>query len=181
MKGYYKITEISKRAIENYPWIKANFILGDKSTRDDREITRLLENTHYPNISETLKLIDKYGRESGEISRSILSCKDNLGLSRLLAELSLFVHLYNLSGTKVTQINRIPNEKTPDFSVVVNDYKCLIEVYSPMDYYGYQTFKRLFTNCIKNLPVDKGFEICIESDSPLTASVALTFHTAISD
>jgi hypothetical protein len=165
MKGYCKITEISKRAIENYPWIKANFILGEINTRDDRVLTRLLENTHYPHISETLKLIDKYGSESGEIGRSILSCKDYLGLPRILAEMSLFAHLNYLLGKNVTQLNRITNEKTPDFSVVVNDYKCLIEVYSPMDYYGYQTFKRLFTNCVKNLSVDKGFEISIKSDS----------------
>jgi hypothetical protein len=165
MEITYKITEISKNAIEEFPWIKSNFTLGELGSRDDREITRLLENTHYSHITKTLEQIDKYGSQSGEIGELILVCNDNLGFSRLLAELSLFIHLHDKLRSNVTTIRRVQKQKSPDLSVKFDDNEYLIEVYSPMDYYGYQTFSRLLTSCIKNLVIDTGFNISIVSDA----------------
>lgn len=165
MRIEYKVTEISKKSIEKFPWIKSNFRLGELGSRDDREITRLLENIHYPHIMKTLEQIDKYGKQSGEIGESILLCNDTLVLPRLLAELSLFIHLYNKLESNVNAIRRVKHQKSPDISVKFDDYEYFIEVYSPMDYYGYQVFSRLLTSCLKNLPIDIGFKIFIDSET----------------
>lgn len=163
MKIPYKITGKSKKNIEKFPWIKSYFPLGEAGSSDDREITRLLENAHYPHVIKTLKQIDKYGRQSQEIGKTILDCKDRMGLSQLLAELSLFSHLYENLGSKVTPIKRIQKKNSPDISIRVNDHESLIEIYSPTDYHGYQMFLRLFLSCIKNMAIDIGFNISIES------------------
>jgi hypothetical protein len=165
MEITYKITEESKKNIGKFLWIKSHFFLGEVGSSDKREITRLLENAHYPDIMKTLKQIDKYGSQSREIGETILDCKDRMGLSQLLAELSLFSHLYEKLGTEVTPIKRIQkrNKNSPDISVRVNDYNALIEIYSPIDYHGYQTFLSLLLSCIKNMAINIGFNISIES------------------
>jgi len=165
MQINYKITEISKTVIEQFPWIKSRLSLGEIGTRDSRELIRLLENIHYPHIKKTLKQIDKYGKDSGEIGESILACNDPFVLSRLLAELNLFVHLYDNLGSKVTPVRRVPNQKTPDLSIIIDDYEILIEIFSPMDFYGYQIFTQLLTSCIKNLDIDFGFDISVSLKS----------------
>ena len=156
---------MSKKSIEKFPWIKSNFSLGELDSRDDREITRLLENTHYPNIMKTLEQIDNYGNQSEEIGEQILACNDNFVLSGLLAELSLFIYLYDNLKSKVNPIRRIQNQKSPDISVRFDTYEYLIEVYSPADYYGYQVFSRLLTSCLKNLPIDVGFKVSVDSEA----------------
>lgn len=160
----YKITEESKKNIEKFPWIKSYFPLGGIDSRDDREITRLLENAHYPHIMKILKQIDEYGSQSQEIGKTILDCKDRMGLLQLLAELSLFSHLYDNLKSKVTSIGRTQN-KTPDISVRVNEHEALIEIYSPVDFHGYQMFSRLLCSSIKNIAIDTGFDISIESEA----------------
>ncbi|MBU0713277.1 hypothetical protein KJ762_13150 [bacterium] len=130
---------------------------------DCREITRLLENTHYNRIRKTLEEIDIYGSQSGEIGESILVCNDQFVLSRLLAELSLFIHFYNKLRSNVTSIRRINNQKSPDIAVKLDDFEYLIEVFTPMDYYGYQVFSGLLISCLKNLDIDIGFILSIDS------------------
>jgi len=161
----YRITKVSKEAIEEFLWIKSNFKLGELGSRDDREIVRLLENIHYPHIKKTLKLIDKYGSQSSEIGDSLLKCNDNFVFSRQLSELFLFIYLYEKLKSRVTPIRRVQNQKSPDISVKLDDYEYLIEVFSPMDYYGYQVFSRLLTSCLKNLDLNIGFEITIDSQA----------------
>ncbi|MFA4839671.1 MAG: hypothetical protein WC703_09370 [Candidatus Neomarinimicrobiota bacterium] len=163
MEINYKITDISKRAIGNFPWIKSNFTLGELGSCDNREITRLLENSHYPHINRTLEQIDKYGSLSNEIGESLLVCNDSFVLSRSLAELSLFAYLYDNLKSKVTPIRRVQNQKSPDISVKLDDSEYLIEVFSPTDYYGYQVFSRLLISCLKNLDIGIGFKISIDS------------------
>lgn len=163
MEITYKITEIGVNTLEKFTWLRSNYTLGELGTRDNREITRLLENPH--DHIKILEQIDKYGSISEEIGETILTCNDYMVFLRLLKELTLFIHLYEKLGSKVIPIRRIKNQKTPDLLVRINDLEALIEIYSPMDYYGYQIFSRSLTRCVKNLPIDIGFIISIDSES----------------
>jgi hypothetical protein len=170
----YRATETSKKSITDFPWINSNSYLGEIGTRNDREITRLLENTHYPHIVKTLQLIDKYGPNSQEIGESLLVCNDSFVLKRLLAELQLFAHLFDNNGDRVKPIRRIEKTKTPDFLVKLDDLDFLIELYSPIDYYGFQLFINDISSIIKNVDVDFGFKIEIDL-SPNNFSFAYDF------
>jgi len=128
MEITYKITEISKIAIENISWLKSNFPLGELGSRNDFELTRLLENIHYSHIAKTLEQIDKYGRLSGEIGESIIVCNDKFVLSRHLTELSLFAFLYDKLKSKVIPIRRVKNQKSPDIFVRLDEYEYLINI-----------------------------------------------------
>ena len=165
MNIYYCITETSIKTLETFPWLKENYSLGRKGTADDHEITRLLENPHYPQIVKCLKRINDFGFTSGEIGETLLTCNDIMSFPRILAELDLFIHLYKKMGSNVKPIRRVQNQKSPDISVKYNDFEVLIEVYSPMDFYGYQAFSKLVTQSIKNLSLPFGFDIFINSKS----------------
>ena len=107
----HRVSEISKKSIEDYPWLNDNFELGEIGHQDEREISRLLENVHIPNIVQTLKVINEYGPISEEIGESLLTCNDCFVFERLLAELFLFAHLYARIGPSVIPIRRIKKAK----------------------------------------------------------------------
>ncbi len=158
----YCVSEISKKSIEDYQWLNDNFMLGEIGHQDEREITRLLENVHYPHIAKALMIINEYGPISEEIGESLLICNDCFVFERLLAELFLFAHLYAHNGPSVIPIRRIKNTKSPDFLVKLDELELLIELYSPIDFYGYQLFERLLSTTIKNLDIELGFKLKIE-------------------
>ncbi len=163
MRINYKITKAGLETLAKYSWLKSEYPIGTAGEVDEREITRLLENSHYAHIQRTLEQINKYGALSGEIGEIILSCNDPLNFSRCLAELSLFSYLYDNLKSKVVPIRRIQNQKSPDISINFKDIKILLEIYTPMDSYGYQVFSRLLTSSIINLQLQKGFNIDIDS------------------
>lgn len=165
MEINYKITEIGKAEFEKYKWLNSNFDLRDIGERDDREIVRLLENPHYPHIKSILERIDNYGALSDEIGEQLLSCNDILGFDRLLAELNIFIYLYKKIGKKIKPIRRKEGKQTADFSITYDDIECIAEIYTPMDYFGYQSFSTLLTSCIKNTSVSIGFDLTINSNT----------------
>ncbi|MBL7085577.1 MAG: hypothetical protein ISS28_00550 [Candidatus Cloacimonetes bacterium] len=161
----YTITELILKNIEKYDWLKANFTIGKIGDTDDREIVRLLENTHCPNIVQCLHIINKYGERSDEIVENILNCNDSLSFRRYLSELFLFAYLVEKLNDNVKSIRRIKDRKTPDISIKANDLEFLIEIYTPMDFYGYQIFSKSITQKLKNLDIDHGFEIITKLES----------------
>ncbi|TSA27101.1 hypothetical protein D4R71_02665 [bacterium] len=167
MRVNYNVTKSSLKNIEKYDWLKANFKIGKIGDTDDRDIVRLLENTNYPNIAQCLHIIDKYGERSDEIGENILNCNDPISFGRYLSELFLFVFLVEKLNDNVKSIRRIKGKRTPDISIKANDWEFLIEIYTPMDFYGYQTFSKLIKQTLKNLDIDIGFDIItkLESDN----------------
>ena len=161
----YTITELCFKNIEKYEWLKSNFIIGKIGDTDDREIVRLLENTHCPNIVQCLHIINKYGERSDEIVEHILNCNDSLSFGRYLSELFLFSYLVEELNDNVKSIRRIKDRRTPDISIKANDLEFLIEIYTPMDFYGYQIFSKLITQTLKNLDIDIGFDIITKLES----------------
>lgn len=161
MKINYEITESSLKNIQKYTWLKEHFDISKLGTKDDREIIRLLEHSHEPHIEKCLQLINNYGSLSKEIGETLLNSNDILSFTRTLSELFFFVYLFEKIGSDVKAVRRINGQKTPDISVKINDFELLIEIYSPMDYFGYQTFSKLISQSLMNLNIDFGFDITI--------------------
>jgi len=161
MNLQYIVTDESYKVIQKLNWLKDNYNLLDIGVVDDREITRLLENTHRGNVLKLLELINEYGDKSGEIWEKLKTCNDSINLSRILAELYLFIHLYIKINDLVSPLSSTENGKTADLIVKINKLDVIIEVYTPMDFYGYQYFERYLQSTIKYLPIDIGFLINI--------------------
>ena len=177
MRVNYTVTKSSLKNIEKYPWLKDNFQIGKLGDKDNREIIRLLENTHYPNIVQCLQLINDYGESSDEIGKNILTCNDHLSFSRYLSELFIFSYFVE-KGNEVKSINRIEGQKTPDISIKTNGLEVLFEIYTPMDFYGYQAFNKLISQTLKNLDIDIGFDITTKLESR-NFYYAFDFHNFI--
>lgn len=161
----YRLTDVGINNLDNYNWIKNHFSLDKKGDFDGREIVRLLENPRYNHITKTLEMINDYGNVSGRIVKDIFTCNDPFNLTRLLAELSLFKHIYNIVGNNVIAIDPESNDRSADLFVQNDEMELYIEVYTPMDFYGFQYFDRLISSEIKNLDIDIGFKLNINQDA----------------
>jgi len=163
MKIKYKITESSISTLEKFPYLKSVYRLPELGTYDERELTRLLENSHYSHIYRIIEQLDKYGEFCGEIFEKIISCNDTLNLSRFLAEFWLFIYLYDIHKSKVTPVHTDNQLKKPDIKLKLDKFEIRIEIYTPMDSYAFQTFTTLLFSKLKNLSSSKGFEVTINS------------------
>lgn len=166
----YRVTEESKKSIKKYDWINSNFELGEIGDKSNKEIIRLLENTHYGGIRNTLDQINTYGKVSGDIGENILRCNDILNFPRYLAELNLFAHIFDRVGDAVTPLKPEPGKRNPDYTVDL-DIELLIELFTPMDYYGYQALHRFLHRVTKylNSPFGYFMEVKIETNNPVFA------------
>jgi len=163
MKIKYMVTKNSFRILEKFPFLKSVYKLPVLNSYDEREITQLLENSHYPHIYRILEKLNLYGEFCGEICEKIVSCNDTLNFSRYLAEFWLFIYLFDINKSNVFPVQSDNNQKNPDIKVQIDNFEILLEIYSPMDYYGFQVFSRLLSSKLKNLSSPKGFRVEINS------------------
>lgn len=82
--------------------------------------------------------------------------------------------MFDRNGNRVKPIRRIEKTKTPDFWIKLDDLNFLIELYSPIDYYGFQLFINEIPSIIKNIEVNFGFKIEIDL-TPAVVSFAYDF------
>lgn len=160
----YRISQTTINSFNEFNWINNQITIGRIGSFDDREIIRLIDNTHFDHIKKLLEFINKYGETSCEIGKKIITCNDSYNLSRYLAELYLFVYLYELHGDSVQPVD-LSNERLPDLTIKLNDLEYKIEVYTPGDFYSYEVFKRYLITLLKYLPIDIGFDITIRVTS----------------
>lgn len=160
----YPVTDNSVQALGEYSWLSSRFQV-ELGLRDSRELVRLLENRHYPNIMNILHDLEKYGKYAGEISDRILDCNDTMVFPRLLAEFYLFTHFYNQFGPKVTAVDTPKSGRSHDINLDLKSILYKIEVYSPTDIFGFQVFDRLVMQIIKYHEIPRGFYLRINAHS----------------
>ena len=152
----YPVTEGARQAIDQYPTIGGSFCLPN-SGRSEFEIVRLLSNTHYDHIHRFLGFIDKWLDVSGPIGRKLLEAKHPFQLEQAAAELETFVHLYERFGTAVQAAESTGNSRVPDLEVRFDAWRVRVEVYTPVDFMGFQLFKRYVPMVLKYLDVSCGY------------------------
>ncbi len=165
MKIAYRVTKGVIEAIKNFEWINSNYHIGQIDDYDERELTRLLDNTHYSHIKKILNYINEYGLACGEIGLDLLICNDNFNLSRMLSELYLFAHIQSHAHFSISSIHPTNDTINTDFLITNTKINVYIEVYTPTDFYGYQYFYRNLLSLLKYLPIDLGYTIKIRGDS----------------
>lgn len=158
MKFKYPVNDVVLNALEEFPKIKNKLrYKPNGKSRSKLEIVRLLNNPcHHRKL---LEFIEQQLDSSGEIGMSILNEADPVRLLQRLAELYLLVSLQSRQ-----QVNAIPsqskNGKQPDIILEVGRIKAKIEVYSPIENYGFQFIKTyhnsifLYPECPRGYCVD---------------------------
>lgn len=145
------------RGLKKYSWIMKQ--LGEVCPGDARPIVELVRNDDLSHIEQTLSLMEEYGPLSGEIGRRLVLCRNWMEFSARQAELFLFVHLRMKVGESAVPLTPAAARKAPDFSIKVNDRALLIEVFTPVDFFGFQLYDRSLTGIIEKVPVTKGYKI----------------------
>jgi hypothetical protein len=146
----YPVTDDAKQAITRYPAIGRAFHLPN-SERSEFEIVRLLSNTHYDHIHRFLEFVDQWLIVSGPIGRKVLKAKHPFELDQASAEFEVFVHLYKRFGTAVEAVESTGNSRTPDVEVRFDAWRVRVEVYTPVDFMGFQLFRRYVLMVLKYL------------------------------
>lgn len=165
----YPISKTVVRTLKKYSWLNNQVDLRPIGTVDEREIIRLLNNPHYEHIEQLLSMIDKWGSQSGDTGLRLLQSKDPTEFSGILAELFLFVHFKDQSSCEISPINGLANIRHADFEGTIGEDQCIIEVYSPIDFYGYQLYLRYSMLAIKYASVDAGFWLEIKESANSTS------------
>lgn len=161
----YPVEEGAKQAIDQYPAIGKAFCLPD-SGRSKFEIVRLLSNTHYGHIHRFLEFLDKWLEVSGPIGRKVIQAKHPFELQQAAAELETFVHLYERFGTAVQAVESAGKAVSPEVEVRFHAWMVRVEVYTPVDFMGFQLFERYVPMVLKYLDVSCGYYLRL-STQPL--------------
>jgi hypothetical protein len=171
---FYPVNKNTKQAIDQYPKIGNAFRLPD-SGPSEFEIVRLLSNTHYEHIHRFLKFIDNWLDVSGPIGRKLIKAKHPFELEQAAAELETFVHLYERFETAVQAVESAGNPVSADVEVQFDPWMLRIEVYTPVDFMGFQLFERYLPMVLKYLDVPRGYHLKIKTQ-PLQQAPARPYH-----
>lgn len=156
----YPITEVVRDAMQHFPII-ARAVTILESDRSELEIVRLLGNTHYDHIQKLLKFMNTHLPSSGAIGKRIVQQTDPFQFKQNLAEFFLLVHLQGCPEVQAKVASTgSPSKKNYDINLISSTLNTRIEVYCPIDFYGFQLVESHIYLLFKYLDVDMGF--CID-------------------
>ena len=157
----YPINDNVRETLNRFPNLAS--LVRDKipgSGRSKREIVRLLGNTHYPNIEQTLTLLNECLPSSGSIGNRIVQQTDQFQLEHALAEFFLLVHFQNVQGVQAcASVQKQANLKNHDIDLIIDQSRVRVEVYSRVDFFGTQLLEQMVPSLFKYLDVEKDFNI----------------------
>ena len=155
----YPINEDVYDAMQRFP-IVASTAKIPYSGQSELEIVRVLGNTHYEHLERLLILLNKYLPSSGIIGKRVVQQTDPTQFEQALRELFLLIHLQNVPEAQACPI--LAQSKHYDIDLTIGELRACIEVYNPIDFFGFQLVKRLVSPIFKYLDIDKGFEIDLQ-------------------
>lgn len=164
----YPITDDVLAACQRFPALSASFDVSGQ-TRSRLEIVRLLGNTHYQHVDECLALLDRIFAALGPIGRRLLQQTDPFQFNQTLSELFLFAYLHDRLPGRVQPVEGAPSDRVPDMEIGWDGGLVRIEVYSPIDFMGYQLFAEYLVRALKYLEVDRGFDLDVALEVPSAA------------
>ena len=152
-------------ALKDFPNLEKAISLPNEG-RSELEIFRLLNNTHYNHIKRLLKFINCLLPSCGKIGDKLLKTKYPFQFEQILYELFLFHHLRIILGDKVIPVTSSQDERIPDIEISWQNQIIKIEIYTPIDFMGFQLLLESIRNLFKYLEIDRGFSVRI-SINPL--------------
>lgn len=156
---------INYKIIENYPSIRSYFTKDLKNKFSQKQIFRLLDNVeNYKHIKNLVAFLEGLlsNEEFKEFVFKKIRTKDYLTFSNNLKELFLLDYLL-INKFKVIPFDiKKGKESVPEFYVEKLSDKLLIELYSPIELYGFEIFLRELQTSIKYFHKELGFNCSLE-------------------
>lgn len=158
-KVSYPITQEVQKSLKR--WKKIHECISPKLTnsRSDLEIVRILGNVNYSHLSNLLDFLEDLLDEAPEIAKEFLNQTDGMQLGGRLAEAFLYKHFSRHLPGCVHVPSAQKGESRPDLVVECKGVSLSIEIYRPIDVFGYQLLEEYLSRILKYLEVDKGFDI----------------------
>ena len=157
----YPITQSVHDARQRFPEIDRAVNIP-YSSRSELEIVRVLGNTHYEHLEQLLILLNKHLPSSGTIGKRVVQQTDPIQFEQALRELFLLKHLQNVPEAQACPVLARAQSKHYDIDLTTSGLSACIELYNPIDFFGFQLVKRLVSPVFKYLDIDKGFEIDLQ-------------------
>lgn len=160
----YLVNPALLEELEKFPAIRdrlASELEGE--SRSKRDIVRLLGNVTDPyGHRDLLNFINRHLPSAGGIGENILNATDSFIFSQHLAELYLLASLQSREGVSATAAVTKRNGKNYDIDLDVEGIQARIEIYSPVDHYGYQFIKRYTDPVFRYAAYSRGYVVEVE-------------------
>lgn len=158
----YPITQHVRDALHSFPDIE-KIVQLPQEARSSLEIVRVLGNTHCKRVVDFLAFIERTVLDAGQLGRDLLKQNDLFQFYQHLALLFLFSHLQKQLGSAVTAAKaKTISSKTPDISVAWNDLDVRIEVFCPVDFFGFQLVEYYLSHLLIYLDLDRGYQVDVK-------------------
>ncbi len=171
METMYLRTDLGLKALSRLPWLATKLTDYVPGTSSSREITRLVENQHWPHIKRLLETIDTLGPKLSEIESKLLGDCNEQEFGAVLAEVEILRRLDHACGDKARVVPTSSKNNTPDFRVEVEvngeGHELLIELYTPIDNFGRYILDRGLSRIHNNLDAPFGYRATVELKSDL--------------
>ena len=149
-------------ALDNFPKIKSRLLKKlSANNRSDLEIVRLINNLPAPGPKQILQLINDHIDSAGDIGKNLLDEKDPLCFRRMFSELYILAYFkrideLDVKGT-VSKSSRIH-----DIDLELNSNRARIEIFCPIDFFGFQFVKAYSEPEFRYSRCEKGFSVSVE-------------------
>ena len=153
----YPVNTAVRTSLDSFPAIKRRLRLRG-SSECKLEIVRLLGNTHNSWIEKLLKFIEKHLPHSGSIGTDLLNQTDPILFSQHLRELYLLAFFRNQEHCTASA-TKSSNGRRPDIDLKSDSCQARIEVYCPMDYFGFQFVTRHSEQLFRYSACQNGFHV----------------------
>ncbi len=147
-------------ALDNFPKIE-NLLDLSANNRSDLEIVRLINNLPAPSPRQLLQLINDHIDSAGDISKNLLREKDPLCFRRMFSVLYMLAYIKRIDGLDVkgtvSKSNRIH-----DIDLELNSNRAKIEIFCPIDFFGFQFVKTYSEPEFRYSRCKRGFSVSVK-------------------
>lgn len=154
---HYPVNTVVRTALDNFPAIKSKLSLCGKY-ESELEIVRLLGNTHNNWIEKLLIFIEKRLPHSGSIGTDLLRQTDPLQFRQRLRELFLLAYFTNRENLE-SSAAWSSYGRVHDIDLKSGSRLARLEVYCPMDYFGFQWVKEYSEMLFRYSACPSGFQV----------------------
>ena len=109
-----------------------------------------------------LILLNEHLPLSGTIGKRVVQQTDPIQFEQALRELFCLVHLQNIPEAQACAVSARSQSKHYDIDLTAGGLSACIEVYCPIDFFGFQLVKRFVSSIFKYLDIDMGFKIDLQ-------------------
>ena len=157
----YPIDQFTESQLRKLPYLYNRLSLPE-SGRSDLEIVRLLGNAHYEHIQHLLEFLNRSVLVAGSLVDEVLKQTDPMEFGGRLSELYLFCHIAHRVPDRMNLPSGPRSKKRPDMEVSVDGLNFAIEVYGPMNLFGFQLVETYAIRILKYLEIDRGYVLRVK-------------------